>query len=303
MEFRRVAKGVDGKKLARRLVGSGAGSGCGLEDEVEVLKVGGDGSCVVGIGGGEGVEGVGRGGGVVVKVRVVGGGRYGLKKSLDEKCVWLGWGSRGWRQMRGGLCAESHGARTAAVLGLGVGLLERRVCEVVVSRRVVGLTVLEWMALSGSEHGFDVEREHAVARAVGLQIGLLAKGGVLDRDHKGSNLVVEIEEDGGIGVVLVDPVGVRRRRFVCAEDRVARMLASLLTEAVGCGVVPRRGVLMRAALGAVEGCGLASGLDREGRRVVLRDVVGRVFGFATLDSVAARPKVDPLARLRGEVGF
>ena len=90
--------------------------------------------------------------------------------------------------------------------------------------------------------GFDIERraQHAIARAVGEQIAQMEE--LFNRDHKPSNLIVERWTTSAAPVAIIDCEGVRRATIPGA----ARMFASLVIEPTGCGVRPRRALMMRA---------------------------------------------------------
>lgn len=88
-----------------------------------------------------------------------------------------------------------------------------------------------------------------IARAVGEQVGRLLRAGLVNRDHKASNLLIDTRcRDLGEPPILIDPLGVRRRDPI-RVGRVHRMFARLLETAVKAGGVSKRevAIVLRAA--------------------------------------------------------
>lgn len=88
----------------------------------------------------------------------------------------------------------------------------------------------------------DRRRRRRVAETVGRQVGLLIAAGIVNRDHKTGNLLIDdrcIHE--AAQPVLIDPAGLRRRRN---DPHVWRMLARLLSTATEAGPVTPRECLV-----------------------------------------------------------
>jgi len=117
---------------------------------------------------------------------------------------------------------------------------------------VVGRTLNDWIeqAPPADEWTDDLrELRCRLARAVGRQIGVLAAAGIINRDYKPTNLIVdEACQYRGAEPIMIDPA-VRRRR--CARQ-VYQMLAVLVRSALAVGTVtPREAVLcLRSVLEA-----------------------------------------------------
>jgi tRNA A-37 threonylcarbamoyl transferase component Bud32 len=79
-----------------------------------------------------------------------------------------------------------------------------------------------------------------VAEAVGRQLCHMLYAGLVNRDHKTSNLIVdEACRLRGEQPVLIDPAGLRR----ATPERVARMFARLLETAIKAGPISKREML------------------------------------------------------------
>jgi tRNA A-37 threonylcarbamoyl transferase component Bud32 len=212
--------------------------------------------------------------GVVVKVREIRGPWARLKCALGR-----GKGDRHWR---GAALLTGKGIATARVFALARGRLGGRECEMLAMEHVHGPTLLRVMdaARRGGAGAPGVREQHALARAVGLQVARM--GELFNRDHKPSNLIVR-----GGEIVVIDCEGVRRAVIPGA----ARMFASLLIEPTGCGVPPRRSLRMRAVLAWAE-AGDAGG-GRAAHRAAAREA------WAEAARVVSRhgdptPRVNPL---------
>ena len=156
------------------------------------------------------------------------------------KCA-LGRG-KGDRHWRGAALLTGKGVKTARVLALARANVDGRDCELLVMEWVQGETLLRVMAdlRAGTAGAPGVRAQHAIAKAVGEQIASMEE--VFNRDHKPSNVIVERWTASGAQVAIIDCEGVRRT----AIPGAARMFASLVIEPTGCGVRPRRALLMRA---------------------------------------------------------
>jgi hypothetical protein len=87
----------------------------------------------------------------------------------------------------------------------------------------------------------SVREDYGLARAVGeLTTQLVEPTGMFNKDHKPSNIIVRCME-GGYGLTLIDFDGFA----TASRGHEVEMLAKLAIECIGCGVLPRRSVLMR----------------------------------------------------------
>jgi len=101
-----------------------------------------------------------------------------------------------------------------------------------------GQSLLAWMDQSGS---LSVRTQHALARAVGVQTREMLERGLFNRDHKPSNLIVTQLDPPKLALIDVVGVGAAGARAI----EPVRPLASLVLESMGCGVRPRKTLLMR----------------------------------------------------------
>lgn len=223
-----------------------------------------------------------------------------LTAAFDRLKAAVGAG-RGARHWRAAWRLGAAGERTARPLALARAWRPGRPgpipCEILVIERLAGRSVLEHLGgrdLSGAQ-------ERALARALGAQIGRLARHGLFNRDHKPSNLIVTDADPRGPEVAIIDCVGLRaawraggawRRTGVRGlpghRKRAAeRMLASLWIEPSGTGCAPR-GALVAACVG---GCAQEFDLSRVARHELWRCAAGivRAHGDPT-------PRVRPLAQ-------
>ncbi len=191
------------------------------------------------------------------------------------------------RQWRGAERLARAGIETARPLVLvrGVDASDERV-EALILEWSVGTTMLHEAAQSAHATTTggarcDVRREHVLAQEAGRLVGRLARAGIFNRDHKASNVIVRWEDERPV-LTLIDPVGIRRAR---AGGETA-MLAKLVIECLGVGVLPRRGLLMRALMG----CAAELGRDERWRKRTWRVVESVIVAHGD-----PRPKDDPLA--------
>lgn len=184
--------------------------------------------------------------------------------------------------------------------------------DCLVMGRLEGQTLLRWL-----EHvklgRVPLRQQHAVARAVGAQVGCILAAELHNRDHKPSNLVVRVELGRPV-VAVADCQGVKRLERDKSRHTV-RMQASLALEAIGAGVLPRRTLIAMTLSSAVAAYaarrfGKASveqalAMDRAERRRILR-ALPRGTALAAWRRIAERirvhgdptPRVDPLAEPR-----
>lgn len=213
----------------------------------------------------------------VVKCREVSGAWARVKCALGR-----GKGDRHWR---GAAMLAGKGVKTARVFVLVRARMGGRDRELLIMQWLAGPTLLRVMANvhAGAAGAPGIRAQHALARAVGRQIAQM--GELLNRDHKPSNLIIT----GAAEVAIIDCEGIRRATIPGA----ARMFASLLIEPTGCGVRPRRALMMRTALAWLE-TETPDGVEREDKRAMLRTI------FADVARVIAHhgdptPRINPLA--------
>lgn len=140
---------------------------------------------------------------------------------------------------------EWSGARSLASTGIR---MSRPLALIHPDRLVLshhaGRTLHDWMRETSDRH-----KRLNVARGVGAQIGRITGAGLINRDHKPSNLIVDAAcEVGDAEPVLIDPAGLRRR----TPAKLLRMLAVLYraTPRAG-GITTREGLTaLRAAMTA-----------------------------------------------------
>ncbi|MBX3388202.1 MAG: hypothetical protein KF691_01960 [Phycisphaeraceae bacterium] len=166
--------------------------------------------------------------------------------------------------------------------------------EWLVLEDVPGSTVLKFMA----DRTLGIVDQHALARAVGVQVGAMLRAGLCNRDHKPSNLVASFD-DGVPIVTLIDTVAIRRRSN---PGEMVRMLATLLIESIGVKVAPRGAIAFRVLRDAcaawLEGTlgrplGSHKG-DRKALRALVRSTARRIDQYVRHHGDPT-PKDDPLS--------
>ncbi|MBL8877048.1 MAG: hypothetical protein JNM86_14735 [Phycisphaerae bacterium] len=206
--------------------------------------------------------------GIVVKMREL------VTLRDRAKCVLRA--SRAFRQWRGARRLAARGIPAARPLALLVqsGNPGKRIREWLILEDVQGATVLHWLAA----RRLSVVDQHALARAVGVQVGAMLRAGLCNRDHKPSNLIAEFV-DGVPIVTLIDTVAIRRRSN---PGEMVRMLATLLIESIGVGVAPRGAIAFRVL--------------RDACAAWLEGTLGRPLGSHKGDRKALRALVRSTAR-------
>lgn len=111
--------------------------------------------------------------------------------------------------------------------------------QLIVMQRLPGKTLLQHLA----DGGLSVRRQHALARAAGRLVQALCDSNLHNRDGKPSNIIVTSVSDQDATLAFIDTAGVRRCRL--GPPPSAIMLKNLLVEPLGCGVLPRRALIMR----------------------------------------------------------
>lgn len=153
--------------------------------------------------------------------------------------------SRAERQCLGAARLIAIGVPTSEPLLLLRGRWEGRPADWLILRRLPGRDLLELLDAGG----LTLAEEHETADAVGALLRRLHERGLTNRDAKLSNLVRTPEGDLG----MIDTVGVRQGRP--ARDplpSVERMMAPMLFEASGTGLLPRSALRYRCARAATD---------------------------------------------------
>jgi hypothetical protein len=185
--------------------------------------------------------------------------------------------SEPWRHRRAAGRLLVAGIPTARVLALlqgddGSSRIERLLLEA-----LPGRTLLHLMA----DLSLPPRTQHALAVAAGELAATMVGNRLFNRDNKPSNLIVTILEPGP-RLAIVDCAGVRK--LTRSTGKLERMLASLVLEPRACGCLPRRTLMMRAALGAAGG-------DRGRARTLFRRIAVQVAGHR-----GPGPRTNPLWR-------
>lgn len=173
---------------------------------------------------------------------------------LKTEPLRLGWGLRGlWHRVRlvlGVTRLDRHWKSAAKLQASGafptarcLALFrwheaDRQQYLTLVMEALPGRSLLEWMDQSSS---LSVRTQHALARAVGVQTRSMLERGLFNRDHKPSNLIVTALDPPSLALIDVVGVGAAGARAI----EPVGPLASLMLEPMGCGVLPRRSLLMR----------------------------------------------------------
>ena len=217
---------------------------------------------------------------VVVKCRSLNTFSRRLKGTLG-----IGHGHKHWR---GASLLQSRGILTAAPLVLCRAAVDGVPCEILLLEFIDGPTLLE--CLQSSRDGrLAVREQHAIARAVGLQVAQFSQG-LQNRDHKPSNLIVRRTASGSPEIAVIDCVGVYHSML---WRGFSPPLASLMIEPTGCGVPPRRALRMRVLTTLADSLDGPTRTSRAERRKFIR-----IVWLLTDKRIAAHgdptPKVNPL---------
>ena len=183
---------------------------------------------------------------LVVKVRTISG-------IFDRLRTRFGRGRLA-RQAAGATTLAPIGILTAQVLGHGTAQIFNNPCELLVMQRLPGVSLLALMQNPRT----PIATEHAIADALGKQIAQMTMAGWFNRDHKPSNLIVQIGSAATSTIsntpdtptiAIIDTVDILpikpRHKFLAAA---VRMLTSLLLEPTGCNCPPRRALRRRVLL-------------------------------------------------------
>jgi hypothetical protein len=129
---------------------------------------------------------------------------------------------------------------------------------------VDGPTLLEVMAQTRTRTGLTTRTQHQLAHAVGERTRAMLDAHLTNRDHKPSNIVVTGLDP--VRLDLIDLVGVKPAGARGVD--LVQPATSLVLEPLGCGVLPRASLRMRAL------CALEP--DRDRRKRLWRAVEARV---------------------------
>jgi len=182
------------------------------------------------------------------------------------------------REVKGAAVLAGAKIRTAVPLALCRG--SRTQCLIL--RHVPGRTLLECMA----DANLTNAQRQRIAISVGRQLRQMGEQGVMNRDHKPSNLIVDDDIAGEPLVTVIDAAGVFQSPV--RGWGMPAMLASLVIEPTGCGVRLRGCDVVRVLREVIKNDGL-------GHWKHVRDLLG-----AAKELVAAHgdptPAVNPLAQ-------
>lgn len=188
------------------------------------------------------------------------------------------------RQVRGARLLHSIGVATAEPLLLirGGGR------ETLVLRASPGRSLLQLMddvhRRRAGAPGLAAQR--AVASAIGAQLQRFAGATLFNRDHKPSNLIVDLAGEAPT-IAVIDTVAIRPDRLSVGG---LRMLVSLMLEPLGCACPPSRTMRMRVLLAAT-----TDENRPDGAPLVARKAAWRAVEQAIEEHGDPTPKVNPLA--------
>ena len=128
--------------------------------------------------------------------------------------------SQGWREWRGARQLADAGVRCVEP----IAITRRHGADLILMPAIDGKTLIDHLAGE-----CDPERRMALAGQIGQQLGRITAAGLINRDHKSRNLLIdEAAADGKAPPLVIDPAGLRQRR---RTRQVAKMFALLLETA------------------------------------------------------------------------
>ncbi len=138
-----------------------------------------------------------------------------------------------WREWRGGLQLAKIGMRCNPAIALIHRDYTPQCRQTLVFPMVDGLDLARHNVTYGDPATWDkdvIAERLRIARGVGRQTGKLARAGMINRDHKAYNLIVDKKaRTEGAGPVVIDPCGLRRFRFgTRGETQLSKLLRLLL---------------------------------------------------------------------------
>jgi len=149
-------------------------------------------------------------------------------RTLSARLKLLFGSSRGRRHWRGAHLLMRLGIPSAKPLALAHDFAHRPPREWLVLEFVRGRTLIDIL----NEPRLSVKDQHTLAAALGSQIATIVSGGIYNRDHKPSNLIISLDDEQRPSITVLDTVAIRR----CPPGslrRAAQMLASLHIEPTG----------------------------------------------------------------------
>ena len=146
-----------------------------------------------------------------------------------------------WREWRGCLSLAQTGCDVVAPLGVVFSRDGKRsgVGDMVLPH-INGGALYEWLLANKFNKNTKVQRR-TIARRMGIQTGIMTKGGLINRDIKPSNWVIRYDHHNPIGYpMMIDLAGMRKNS---GEKKVIKMLRVLFQglEEVG-GVTVQEGI-------------------------------------------------------------
>jgi lipopolysaccharide kinase (Kdo/WaaP) family protein len=149
------------------------------------------------------------------------------------------------RQWRGAKRLEHASIRAARGVAIVRGRGPTGPVEMLALEALPGRTLLECLADAAPGTG----NEHRLARAIGRHIAALCLAGLVNRDSKPSNLLIEWKKNGQPSITVLDTVAITRQLFArkpfWIEEGLTRMARDLLLEPAGCNTPVRRTLAMR----------------------------------------------------------
>jgi hypothetical protein len=188
------------------------------------------------------------------------------------------------REIRGSALLTRHNIRAVTPLAIyrGQGV------QCLALRHVPGRTLLECIA----DPALTCTQRRGIARAVGTQLRHMCQQGLLNRDHKPSNLIVDEHAPTSPTITLIDPAGV----FLAPVPGwgLQQMLASLFIEPSGCGIPPTPRDIVRVLHEVIRGTN-AAGAPGFGHWPTVRDLLGAARDLVIAHG-NAKPTDNPLAQ-------
>jgi len=164
-----------------------------------------------------------------------------------------------WREWRGSFAVESAGCRANPPLALvhdfSRGVDAQCLIMPFIEGQSLGQLLVQWSKEPSNDPQVR-DLRLGLAKAMGRQIAALMKAGLINRDYKPANLMVDPAcRQQGCEPVIIDPLGVRAR---VDEARRLRMLVTLLRTTLAAGPVSAREcvTLLRAVLRGESGLGV-----------------------------------------------
>ncbi len=147
--------------------------------------------------------------------------------------------SKSWRHWANAAWLDTQAIPTARVL-----LLARAArAEVLVMDALPGRSLLHHIA----DPRRTLADEHALADSAGALVARVIHAGRFNRDHKPSNLIVTSLSPPHATLAIIDCVSlITPGKLARPIQGPLRMLSSMVIEPLGCSVLPRRALLMRA---------------------------------------------------------